>query len=49
MNIVITYDQLVCWAGRELTDEDIKQIEDAIPNSSIPEAISEIAYAITKD
>ena len=46
-SVTITREQLEAWAGCELTDEEIDAIDDAIPNSSIPNAINEIAAAIS--
>ncbi len=43
LTVQITRDQLESWAGRELTDEEVDRLDDCIPNSSIPEAIGEIA------
>ena len=40
--VTLTRDQLQEWAGRELTNDDIRRIADAIPNSSVPEAIATI-------
>jgi hypothetical protein len=39
---LITREQLESWAGRPLTEDDLDRLDDAIPNSSIPEAIGEI-------
>ena len=38
--ITLTRGQLNAWAGRTLTDRQVDELEDAIPNSSIPEAIA---------
>ena len=46
--ITLTRGQLEAWAGRELTDEEVEQIDEAIPNSSIPEAIDQIADSLTR-
>lgn len=46
MNIVLDRVQLEAWAGRPLTDADVRRLEAAIPNSSIPEAIAVIVSAI---
>lgn len=40
--IEITRAQLTAWAGRELTDDEVSQLDDAVPNSSIPDAIDAI-------
>lgn len=39
---LITREQLESWAGRPLSEDDLDRLDDAIPNSSIPEAIGEI-------
>lgn len=39
---LITHEQLECWAGRALDSDDLRQLNEAIPHSSIPDAISEI-------
>jgi hypothetical protein len=39
---LITCEQLECWAGRPLTGDDLDQLDEAIPNSTIPDAIGEI-------
>jgi hypothetical protein len=41
--ITLTRGQLEAWVGFTLTDEQVEQLDEAIPNSSIPEAISTIA------
>jgi restriction endonuclease S subunit len=40
--ITLIREQLEAWACQSLTDEQVEQLEDAIPNSSIPEAIATI-------
>lgn len=40
--ILLTNKQLVAWAGRTLTAAEIERLTAAIPNSSIPEAVSTI-------
>jgi hypothetical protein len=44
--VTLTRDQLEAWAGMSLTDEQVAQLDEAIPNSSIPEAIAVIADSI---
>ncbi|MFB7837814.1 hypothetical protein ACWIGW_44765 [Nocardia brasiliensis] len=39
---LITREQAESWAGRPLSDEEMDRLDDAIPNSSIPEAIGAI-------
>ncbi len=46
VSVVITRDQLEAWAGCPLTDDQVAQIDEAIPISTVPEAIGDIAYAI---
>lgn len=43
IGITLTRDQLEAWAGRELTDEEVAALDEAIPHGSIPEAIRTIA------
>lgn len=37
--IHLSRGQLEAWAGRALTDDELSRLEDAIPNSSIPDAV----------
>lgn len=39
---LVSRDQAECWAGRALDDEDFERLSEAIPNSSIPDAIDTI-------
>lgn len=39
---LITREQLESWAGRPLDEDDLDRLDDAIPNSSVPDAIGEI-------
>lgn len=41
--IFLTRDQLNAWAGFPLTDEHVDRLDDALPHSSVPEAIATIA------
>jgi hypothetical protein len=43
--ILLTLGQLSAWAGlgRDLTGDELDQIADCIPNSSIPDAVNTIA------
>lgn len=41
-DIVLTAEQIAAWVGRPLTPEETQELDDAIPNSSIPEAIATI-------
>lgn len=40
--VFLTREQLEAWAGRRLSDDDLGRLDEAIPNSSIPEAIDAI-------
>ena len=40
--VILTRDQLQCWAGVTLDDDALGRLDDAIPNSSIPEAVAVI-------
>jgi hypothetical protein len=40
--IELTRAQLEAWAGRSLTDGQVEMLDDAIPNSSIPESVATI-------
>lgn len=39
---LITRAQAESWAGRPLSDEEMDRLDNAIPNSSIPDAINAI-------
>ena len=39
---LITAEQATSWAGRDLTAEDLDRLAEAIPHSSIPDAIDTI-------
>jgi hypothetical protein len=41
--ILLTTGQLEEWAGRALSQDEIARITDAIPHSTVPEAIGLIA------
>lgn len=41
-----TREQIEDWAGSPLTNEQIARIDEAIPFSSIPDAIAEIAGSL---
>ncbi|SDT74204.1 hypothetical protein [Actinoplanes derwentensis] len=49
LTVEITREQLQEWAGRSLTDDDVYSLDDAIPNSSIPEAIAVIVDGLGSD
>lgn len=44
--ILLWRDQLEAWAGHDLTDEQVEQVDTAIQFSSIPDAIAEIVFNI---
>ncbi|SDD55052.1 hypothetical protein [Actinokineospora iranica] len=46
---LITREQLECWTGRPLTDDDLSRLDAAIPNSSIPEAIGTIVEGMDRE
>jgi hypothetical protein len=39
---LITREQAESWAGRALSDDELERLSDAIPNSSIPDAVDTI-------
>jgi hypothetical protein len=45
-SVVITREQIECWAGRALTDDEITRLDDCLPNSSIPDAIGDIVAGL---
>lgn len=45
--VTLSRFQLEEWAGYPLTDEQVDRLAAAFPKSSIPEAVNEIAFAIT--
>lgn len=47
--VYLTRDQLAGWAGRELDDDDMYRLGEAIGNSSIPEAIGAIVASFDPD
>lgn len=44
--IVLTREQIESWAGRRLSDEEVDDLENAIPNSSIPDAVATIVPVV---
>lgn len=46
LGITLTRDQLEAWAGRELTDEEVYLLDEAIPNSSIPDSVGVIVATL---
>lgn len=49
LTVTITREQIECWAGRRLSDDEIARLDDCIPNSSIPDAIGEIVAQFERD
>ncbi|WP_188187015.1 hypothetical protein [Nonomuraea sp. SYSU D8015] len=47
--ITLTRDQIEAWAGRSLTNDEIATLDNAIPLSSIPEAINQIVGGMEDD
>ena len=47
--VIITRDQIECWAGRELTDDEVSTLDDCIPQSSIPDAVGDIVASFAKE
>lgn len=47
--VVITRHQLEAWAGHGLSDEQVQRVSDAIPHSSVPDAIGQIAAEAFSD
>lgn len=39
---LVGVEQAEAWCGRTLSDDDVERLEEAIPNSSIPEAVDAI-------
>lgn len=40
--ITVTAEQLAAWVGRPLSPDEVDQLDEAVPNSSIPELIAMI-------
>jgi hypothetical protein len=49
LTVEITRGQLEAWAGRKLTDEEVRRLDDAFPNSSVPEAFATMVDALNED
>lgn len=45
--VEITRGQLEAWAGGPLTDDEVARIDGALPNSSVPDCISDVAASVT--
>jgi hypothetical protein len=43
-----TRAQVQSWAGRELSDDELSDLEDAVPNSTFPETVGLIADALDR-
>ena len=48
-DLTLTYEQLAAWAGRDLSEEEIERLDEAIPNSSIPDAINTIVASFDEE
>jgi len=44
--VVLTREQLEVWVGGSLTDEEVERVEQAIPESSVPDVIEGIANGV---
>ncbi len=49
LTVEITRDQLEAFVGRPLTDDEVFEIDEAFPESAIPEAFAEIAEGMDDD
>ncbi|WIM95791.1 hypothetical protein ACTOB_007925 [Actinoplanes oblitus] len=47
--VTITREQVECWAGRTLTDDEVYVLDGCIPNSSIPDAVGDIVASFPED
>lgn len=41
--VMISRSALAAWTGRDLTDSEVERLSQAIPHSSIPDALGEVA------
>jgi len=46
LTIEITRGQLEAWAGRTLTDDEVRLLDGCVPDSSIPDAIETIVSSM---
>lgn len=46
VTLAVTRSQLEAWTGRELDDEQVRRLSEAVAHSSVPDAIGEIAYGM---
>ena len=46
--VLVTYDQVEAWSGQRLTAEQWDALDEAIPNSSIPEAVATIVGGLSR-
>lgn len=44
--VFLTREQLEAWTGYPLTDEEISRLDECIPHSSIPDAVSTIVDSL---
>ncbi len=42
VGVTLTREDIEEWAGRPLTDEEVARLDDALPYSSVPEAVATI-------
>jgi hypothetical protein len=47
--VTLTRQQLNEWAGFELTDDELARLDDALPNSSLPEVVGMVADSIREN
>jgi hypothetical protein len=49
LGITLTREQIEYWAQRYLTDEQVKTLQEAIPHSSVPDAIAIIVENLPEE
>jgi hypothetical protein len=49
LTVTITREQVECWAGRPLSDDEIARLDECIPLSSIPDAVAGIVSSFEPD
>lgn len=47
--ISFTRDQIEAWAGFTLTDEQVTDLENILPNSTFPETVALVAESMESD
>lgn len=45
--VILGREQATAWAGRDLTRDEVRRLTDAIPHSSIPEAVATITEGLS--